>query len=127
MKQLTVAALGSLLLLSGVVLLVLPGPGLIVIVGGLAVLATQYTWAARPLEHARRRARRELDLVAHSRIRTLISTGGACGLTVAGILELIGVDLPIVTTLSAALLILSGGWVLGTVLYAHMPKRAAHP
>jgi uncharacterized protein (TIGR02611 family) len=51
-----VAGLG--LLAGGVVMLVLPGPGLAVIVLGLAVLATEYDWAARLLAEARQRASR---------------------------------------------------------------------
>jgi uncharacterized protein (TIGR02611 family) len=52
----TVAGLG--MLAGGVVMLVLPGPGLAVIVLGLAVLATEYAWAARLLAVARQRASR---------------------------------------------------------------------
>ena len=52
----TVAGLG--LLAGGVVMLVLPGPGLAVILLGLAVLATEYDWAARLLAEVRRRASR---------------------------------------------------------------------
>jgi hypothetical protein len=37
---------------------VLPGPGLAVIALGLAVLATEYDWAARLLAEVRRRASR---------------------------------------------------------------------
>jgi hypothetical protein len=39
-------------------MLVLPGPGLAVILLGLAVLATEYDWAARLLAEARQRASR---------------------------------------------------------------------
>jgi len=52
----TVAGLG--MLAGGVVMLVLPGPGLAVIVLGLAVLATEYDWAARLLAEVRQRASR---------------------------------------------------------------------
>ena len=52
----TVAGLG--LLAGGVVMLVLPGPGLAVILLGLAVLATEYDWAARLLAGVRQRASR---------------------------------------------------------------------
>jgi uncharacterized protein (TIGR02611 family) len=52
----TVAGLG--ILAAGVVMLVLPGPGLAVILLGLAVLATEYGWAARLLAGARQRASR---------------------------------------------------------------------
>ena len=54
--RLSVAALGFTVLLVGVVMLVTPGPGLLVIIAGLAVLAHQFAWAARALEKARQRA-----------------------------------------------------------------------
>jgi tellurite resistance protein TerC len=46
---------GFVVLLAGVAMLVLPGPGLLAIVAGLAILATEYTWAKRPLDAMRRR------------------------------------------------------------------------
>ena len=53
-----ITAAGLVLLAGGAVMLVLPGPGLAVILLGLAVLATEYDWAARLLAEARRRASR---------------------------------------------------------------------
>ena len=52
----SVSAAGFALLAVGAVLLVTPGPGLVVIIAGLAVLATQYSWADRALGSARERA-----------------------------------------------------------------------
>ena len=52
----TVAGLGRLA--GGVAVRVLPGPGLAVIALGLAVLATEYAWAARLLSEVRQRASR---------------------------------------------------------------------
>jgi tellurite resistance protein TerC len=49
---------GGVLLLAGVAMLVLPGPGIVVIIAGLAVLATEYAWAKRPLDAMRARAQR---------------------------------------------------------------------
>lgn len=49
---------GLAMLAGGVAMLVLPGPGLAVIVLGLAVLATEYDWAARLLAEVRQRASR---------------------------------------------------------------------
>ena len=49
---------GLVMLAGGVAMLVLPGPGLAVIALGLAVLATEYDWAARLLAEVRQRASR---------------------------------------------------------------------
>ena len=45
LRQMAVLVIGILLVLSGVVMLVLPGPGLITIVLGFIVLATEFAWA----------------------------------------------------------------------------------
>ncbi len=42
------------MILVGVLLLPLPGPGWLIIFAGLGLLATEYTWAARLLRQARR-------------------------------------------------------------------------
>jgi hypothetical protein len=47
---------GFALLLGGVALLVLPGPGLLVIIAGLVLLAREFVWAERALDEAKRRA-----------------------------------------------------------------------
>jgi predicted DNA repair protein MutK len=56
-RRLLVTVLGVTLVLAGfagIVLPLLPGP--LLIIGGLAVLATEYVWARRALDMARRRA-----------------------------------------------------------------------
>jgi len=55
LRRTAISVVGVSLLLAGVAMLVLPGPGLLVIVGGLAVLATEYAWAKRPLDAMRAR------------------------------------------------------------------------
>lgn len=56
-KRITVTVVGFMLILLGLAMLVLPGPGLLVIIAGLAVLATQYAWAERALDTAKRKAK----------------------------------------------------------------------
>ncbi len=52
---------GSTLLLIGALMLVLPGPGILVIILGLTVLATEYLWARAWLARARNTARELAD------------------------------------------------------------------
>lgn len=54
--RLSVAAVGFTVLAVGLVLLVTPGPGLLVIIAGLAILAHEFAWAAIALEKAKARA-----------------------------------------------------------------------
>ena len=44
-KQVVVAVVGGTVTLFGVALLVLPGPGLLVIALGLSILASEFVWA----------------------------------------------------------------------------------
>ena len=52
-KRLIVLVVGLTVLLTGVALLVLPGPAFVVIPLGLAILATEFTWARRLLHRIR--------------------------------------------------------------------------
>jgi uncharacterized protein (TIGR02611 family) len=52
-RRIGVTIAGFAVLLAGVAMLVLPGPGILAIVGGLAILATEYAWANKPLDAMR--------------------------------------------------------------------------
>lgn len=47
----------------GIALLVLPGPGIAVIIVGLALLATEFAWARSLLERGKHHSRRAYDSV----------------------------------------------------------------
>ena len=55
-KRIAVSIVGFTLVAIGLVLLVLPGPGLLVVAAGFAVLATEYAWARRALDETKRRS-----------------------------------------------------------------------
>jgi uncharacterized protein (TIGR02611 family) len=55
-KRIAVTVIGFVLLLVGVVMMVTPGPGILLIIAGLAVLATEYVWAERMLNLAKQKA-----------------------------------------------------------------------
>ena len=52
-RVVAVAVVGGTVLLTGVAMLVLPGPGILAILAGLALLATEFAWARRWLDRAR--------------------------------------------------------------------------
>lgn len=62
-KRVAVTIGGFLVLLAGVAMLVLPGPGIVVIIAGLAILATEYVWAQRLLRIAKEKANQAKDAV----------------------------------------------------------------
>lgn len=49
-----IVVIGVTVLVAGVAMLVLPGPGLLVIVGALAILASEFAWARHLLKRVRR-------------------------------------------------------------------------
>lgn len=53
MKKFCIALMGGTVVLTGVAMLVLPGPGALVIAGGLAILATEFIWARRAMRKAK--------------------------------------------------------------------------
>ena len=58
LRRILILLIGSTVLLAGVLMLVLPGPGILAIVVGLAILATEFAWAEALLIAARERAAR---------------------------------------------------------------------
>jgi uncharacterized protein (TIGR02611 family) len=54
--KLLVTTLGTLVIVAGLVMMVTPGPGIVAIVLGLGILATEYDWAERWLHKARDKA-----------------------------------------------------------------------
>ncbi|HEY0905411.1 MAG TPA: PGPGW domain-containing protein [Marmoricola sp.] len=86
--KLVVTLLGSAVLMAGLVMMVTPGPGLLGIVAGLAILATEWDWADRWLTTARRKLH-EARLAAEAmdprvrRRRVLLTTAGVVAAVVA--------------------------------------------
>jgi uncharacterized protein (TIGR02611 family) len=62
-KRIAVTIVGFAVLLAGVAMLALPGPGLLVIIAGLAILATEYVWAQRLLAKAKEKAEQAKNAV----------------------------------------------------------------
>lgn len=55
-KRIGATIAGSVLVVVGLAMLVLPGPGILLVIAGLAVLATEYIWAQRALNFAKQKA-----------------------------------------------------------------------
>ena len=66
-KAIAVTVVGSVLVVGGLAMLVLPGPGILVVIAGLAVLGTQYAWAQRALDETKRRAKGARERVLRRR------------------------------------------------------------
>jgi len=64
-----IIVVGSTLVLIGLAMLVLPGPGIVVIIAGLAILAREFIWAQGLLDKAQNTAKRQYDRVAQRKSR----------------------------------------------------------
>jgi hypothetical protein len=127
MKTVVIAVLGGLLTLAGIALLVLPGPGFVLVAAGLAVLATQFDWAKKPLDYAREKAVEGIHEVGRSWWRAIGAVLCALVLVGLGVVALAGVDLPLVNAFTAVVLIASGLFLLGTIVYARAKENKGEP
>ncbi|HEX7862457.1 MAG TPA: PGPGW domain-containing protein [Verrucomicrobiae bacterium] len=53
LKKILVGIVGTIVVLIGLALIVLPGPAFLVIPAGLAILATEFEWAKRWRDHCK--------------------------------------------------------------------------
>jgi uncharacterized protein (TIGR02611 family) len=75
-KRILVTAVGGFLVIVGVALLVLPGPGWLLIFIGLGILATEYVWAERLLKTAKEKATQAKDKVLRKKAAKANDDGG---------------------------------------------------
>ncbi|MET7418490.1 TIGR02611 family protein [Dactylosporangium sp. NPDC005555] len=86
--KIVVALVGTLVIAVGVVLLPLPGPGWLVILGGLAILAMEFHWARRLLTFTKQQLQRWTRLVREGSWLVRIATVGGLLLVVGAALLL---------------------------------------
>jgi uncharacterized protein (TIGR02611 family) len=86
--KLVVTLVGTVVLAAGLVMMVTPGPGLVGIVAGLAILATEWDWADRWLSAARAQLQKARDAAQHMdprvRRRRVALTSGAAAVVGIG-------------------------------------------
>ena len=69
-KRVVIAVIGGTVVLLGIVMLVLPGPAVVVIPAGLAILATEFAWAKWILKRGRERASAAFSALRGTRTET---------------------------------------------------------
>jgi uncharacterized protein (TIGR02611 family) len=125
LRRIAVTVAGTVILAVGVVLLVAPGPGLVVIALGLAVFAIEYQWARRHLAAVQARARSAALKAAASRVATasaVLFGIGAIGLGVV----LVFTDLLPLSGVGTGVGVAAGGvTVLVTMVYSVRELRRA--
>jgi uncharacterized protein (TIGR02611 family) len=67
--RIAIIAFGTLVTLCGLGMLVLPGPGIVVVIAGLGILASEVRWAERLLAYAKKKANVESITAQHPWIK----------------------------------------------------------
>jgi cation:H+ antiporter len=125
-RRVAVTITGAALLGLGAVLLVAPGPGLIVIALGLLVLGTEYEWARRRAHSTLHRAQRAADAAAARPAMLAGSATFAAGLVVLGVALAVSDSLPGSGLASGLSLVVSGIAIAATLVWS-VRRRTAVP
>jgi hypothetical protein len=116
---------GGLLVVTGVALLVLPGPGLLLVLGGLLVLANGFPAAQRFVGPVEKRAMQAAQESVSSPLRLVFSVGTGVVLFAAGIVWGLNPGLPLGGWATGASLILSGIVLLVLLVVSYRKVRQA--
>ena len=114
---------GGLLLAVGVVLLVLPGPGLLLVLAGLLVLANGFPKAQKFVEPVERRAMKAAEESVASPLRLVFSIGTGVALMAAGVVWWVVPGLPLGGWPTGVSLELSGLILLGLLVVSYRRVR----
>lgn len=136
-KRSVVTIVGALIVAAGFALMVLPGPGILLVVVGLAVLATEYAWAQNLLGSAKEKAVKAQEEAVASPWRTGATVLFALGTMAVGVTMLVvdDVDWPawdglidsFWTPLTGGIVIVTGVILLTTTALALRDARSDGP
>jgi len=122
-KRVLYTVLGGALLLVGLALLVLPGPGLILVVAGVAILARAFPRLERHLEPLRARAAQVAEESVRSRWRVAGSALVGAALIAAGLVWGLVPGLPYQGWQVGASLLISGVILFALLIYSYRQVR----
>ncbi|MGZ8765991.1 MAG: PGPGW domain-containing protein, partial [Acidimicrobiia bacterium] len=88
-KRMAVLVVGVVVLAAGLAMLVLPGPGVIVLILGLAILATEFAWAERALDRTSDTAAKAMTSISGSRTGKIGLALGGLGMIAVGVVVLV--------------------------------------
>ncbi|HYZ38152.1 MAG TPA: PGPGW domain-containing protein [Pseudonocardiaceae bacterium] len=123
MRRILTTVAGLVLCVAGIALIILPGPGLLLLLGGLVLLANEYPWARRMTAPVRRQAMRSAAQSVASPLR--IGGTALCGLALiaAGIAWILVPSLPFGGLATGSSLIVSGIVLLALLVYSYRRFR----
>ena len=114
-KRVVLEVLGWLLVIGGIAALVLPGPGLLALFAGLALLSQQYTWAERRVEPVKEKAVQAAADGVKTWPRIVLSLLGVSWLVGSGVLWGISPPAPGWWPIDERFWLM-GGWTAGITL-----------
>ena len=115
---------GGLVLVVGIVLLVLPGPGLLLILAGLLILSNQFPAVEKYVDPVQDRAMKAAEESVSSPLRIAVSVLAGLALIAAGVVWWINPGLPLGGWPTGSSLILSGLILLALLGYSYRRVRA---
>ncbi len=125
LRRIAVTIAGTVILAVGVVLLVAPGPGLLVILLALIVFAAEYEWARRQVAAVRARALSAAEKAAASRVATASTVLFGLGAIALGVVLIFTHLLPLSGAGTGISIALAGVIVLATLAYSIREVRRA--
>ncbi|MEV7121840.1 PGPGW domain-containing protein [Kitasatospora griseola] len=123
--RVALGAAGVVLVTVGVVLLVLPGPGMLLLLAGLVLLARAVPAFSRYVEPVRLKAMEGVEASVASRWRIAGSVLAGLGLIGAGAVAILVPSLPLAGWPTGLSLILSGLILLGLLIWSHRRVHGA--
>jgi hypothetical protein len=127
-KRVAVLVAGGLVLLVGVALLVLPGPGLLLVLAGLLILANEFPAVEKYVDPVQDRAMKAAEQSVSSPLRIAGSVLAGLALIAAGVAWGLFPELPMGGWATGSSLLLSGVVLLALLVYSYrrvQVRRAA--
>ncbi|ALG10831.1 PGPGW domain-containing protein [Kibdelosporangium phytohabitans] len=126
-KRVTLTVVGGVLLLVGVALLVLPGPGLLLVLAGLLVLASEFPTLEKYVDPVRDRAMKAAEDSVKSPLRIAWSVLAGLALIAAGIVWGTVDGLPLAGWSTGSSLILSGIVLFALLIWSYRRVHGKGP
>lgn len=114
LRKTAITILGWLLVLAGLAALVLPGPGLLLLLLGLVVLSQEYDWAERRVEPVKDKAFTVAREGVSTFPRILLSALGALAVLAVGVVWVLDPSVPTLGPIGPQLPF--GGWATGSTI-----------
>ncbi|WP_261575646.1 PGPGW domain-containing protein [Frankia gtarii] len=125
LRRIALTVLGIVVLGVGIAMLVLPGPGFLVVALGFFILSLEYEWARSRFERTRRKAADLADQAAANRFSSVFTILFGLGMIGAGIAWIVVDTLPASSPWSGGSLIFSGLVVLATMIVSLWQAKQA--